>query len=431
MRKEPGYGIKINHMTLIPKDIRDAAKAIDGKVAKTLCAPSTTLSQITGAHIILKFENLQFTGSFKERGALNKLLSLSPERQRAGVIAMSAGNHAQAVAYHARRLGIPAVIVMPRHTPNLKVEHTRAFNAEVILKGEDFDEAGVFAKKLALERNLELIHPYDDEKVMAGQGTVALEMLDMFPDLESIVVPVGGGGFIAGCAIAAKSINPEIAIFGVETERYASMRCVLQGTSPQWGTCTLAEGIAVKEPGCLPLEIIKQHVDDILLVDEGDIEEAVLLLLEVEKTVVEGAGAVGLAAVMKNPNRFHGKKTGLILSGGNIDLLPLSSIIQRGLVRTGRLVRLRVELRDFPGALSEVTRCIADMEANIVEVHHQRAFTDLPLQSAEVEFVVQTRGLSHVDALLKALESSGYPRVTVHRGQLSGCRKASIIEPIL
>lgn len=395
-------------MALIPQDIHDAAKAIKNNIVKTLCAPSTTLSQIAGLPLVLKFENLQFTGSFKERGALNKLLSLSPEDRKTGVIAMSAGNHAQAVAYHAERLGIPAVIVMPRFTPNLKVEHTRGFHAEVILQGEDFDEAGAYAKKLAFERGLELVHPYDDEKVMAGQGTVALEMLETFPDLESIVVPIGGGGFIAGCAVAAKSVNREISIIGVEAEGYASMCCALKGTSPKWAKCTLAEGIAVKEPGCLPLEIIKKNVDDILLVEEKDIEEAVLLLLEVEKTVVEGAGAVGLAAVMKYKNQFGGKKTGLILSGGNIDLLPLSSIIQRGLVKTGRLVRLRVELRDFPGALSEVTRRIADAEANIVEVHHQRAFTDLPLQSAEVEFVVQTRGLSHLHALLETLESFGY-----------------------
>ena len=251
-------------------------------------------------------------------------------------------------------------------------------------------------------------HPYDDEKVMAGQGTVALEMLEVFPDLEFIVVPVGGGGFIAGCAVAAKSINPEISIIGVEAKGYASMFCALKKTPPEWGTGTLAEGIAVKEPGSLPLTIVKEIVDDILLVEEADIEKAVLLLLEVEKTVVEGAGAVGLAAVMKHPSRFKGRKTGLILSGGNIDLLPLSSIIQRGLVRTGRLARLRIELRDFPGALSDVTRCMADAEANIVEVHHQRAFTNLPLQSAEVEFVVQTRGLPHLNAVLEALKSLGY-----------------------
>ena len=390
-------------MTLTLNDIHSAAKTIQGRIVKTLCAPSTTLSEITGASLILKFENLQFTGSFKERGALNKLLSLPPEKRKTGVIAMSAGNHAQAVAYHAERLGIPAVIIMPRYTPNLKVEHTRAFNAEVILKGEDFDEAKDYAKQLAVERSLELIHPYDDEKVMAGQGTVVLEMLEAYPDLESIVVPVGGGGFISGCAVAAKSINPEISIIGVEAEGYASMCCALKNIPPKWAKSSLAEGIAVKEPGSLTLPIVKEQVDDILLVDEVDIEKAVLLLLEVEKTVVEGAGAVGLAAVMKHSSRFKGKETGLILSGGNIDLLPLSSIIQRGLVRTGRLVRLRVELRDSPGALSDVTRCIADAEANIVEVHHQRAFTKLPLQSAEVEFVIETRGLSHLNTILEKL----------------------------
>ncbi len=408
--KMPSFtnGGNFDIMPLTPKDIRNAAKAIDGGVVRTLCAPSATLSEITGASVILKFENLQFTGSFKERGALNKLLTLPPEKRKAGVIAMSAGNHAQAVAYHAQKLGIPAVIVMPRYTPNLKVEHTRDFNAEVILEGEDFDEAGAFAKLLAVERGLELIHPYDDEHVMAGQGTVALEMLEAFPHLNFIVVPVGGGGFIAGCAVAAKSINPEISIIGVEAKGYPSMCCALKETPAKWAKCTLAEGIAVKTPGCLPLAIVKETVDDILMVEEADIEKAVLLLLEIEKTVVEGAGAVGLAAVIKHPSRFRGKKTGLILSGGNIDLLPLSSIIQRGLVRTGRLARLRVELRDFPGALSEVTRCLADDEVNIVEVQHQRAFTNLPLQSAEVEFVIQTRGLPHLNTVLEALTASGY-----------------------
>jgi len=399
-------------MTVTLQDIRDAAEAIGGKVKNTLCVPSVTLSQITGTNLVLKFENLQFTASFKERGALNKLLTLSPQSRKAGVIAMSAGNHAQAVAYHARNLGIRAVIVMPRYTPNLKVEHTRAFGAEVILKGEDFDEAVAFTQKIAAQRGLELIHPYDDEKIIAGQGTVALEMLEAFPDLECLVVPVGGGGFIAGCAVAAKSVNPDIAVMGVEAQRYASVCRALNLAAPEWGRSTIAEGIAVKAPGAIPLEIIKANVDTVLLVDEGDMEEAVLLLLEVEKTVVEGAGAAGLAALMKHPDVFSGKKVGLILSGGNIDLLSLSSIIQRGLVRTGRLVRLKVELRDCPGSLSEVTRRIADAEANIMEVHHQRAFTELPLQSAEVEFVLQTRGLSHVRALIKELKSAGYD---VHR----------------
>ena len=395
-------------MALTPKDVRNAAKNIRGRIVNTLCAPSTTLSKITGASLVLKFENLQFTGSFKERGALNKLLSLPLEKQKAGVIAMSAGNHAQAVACHAQHLGIPAVIVMPKYTPNLKVEHTQAFNAEVILKGEDFDEAGAFAKRLAVERGLELIHPYDDEKVMAGQGTVALEMFEAYPDLECIVVPVGGGGFISGCAVAAKSVNPHISIIGVEAEGYASMCSAMKKMVPNWAKCSLAEGIAVKEPGHLTLPIVREHVDDILLVDEADIEKAVLLLLEIEKTVAEGAGAAGLAAVMKHPTLFKGKRTGLILSGGNIDLLPLSSIIQRGLVRTGRLIRIRVELRDSPGALSNITKIIADSEANIVEVQHQRAFSKLPLQSAEVDLVIETRGLPHLEAILEKIKSSGY-----------------------
>jgi len=400
-------------MTVTPKDIRDAEAAIEGRIKNTFCAPSVTLSQITGADLVLKFENLQFTASFKERGALNKLLALPLEKRKGGVTAVSAGNHAQAVAYHARNLGIHATIVMPRYTPNLKVEHTRAFGADVILEGNDFDEARAFAIQLAAERNLEMIHPYDDEAVIAGQGTVALEMLTAFPDLQCLVVPVGGGGLIAGCAIAAKDIRPDITIIGVEVKRYASVCRALKLAAPEWGQSTIAEGIAVKEPGALPLQIIRKHVDDMLIVDEGDIEAAVLLLLEVEKTVVEGAGAAGLAAVMTHKETFSGRKAGLILSGGNIDLLALSSIIQRGLVRTGRLVRLKVELRDCPGSLSDVARSIAEAEANIVEVHHQRAFTDLPLQSAEVEFVVQTRGLSHLKALLNTLASSGYKAVCV------------------
>jgi len=395
-------------MTLGVEDIREAEKAIRGSIEETPCAHSRVLSQITGADVILKFENLQFTGSFKERGALVKLLSLTPDKQCGGVIAMSAGNHAQAVAYHARRLGIPSVIVMPRFTPNLKVEQTRQLGGEVILHGDGIDEAGACARKLAQERNLCLIHPYDDEKIIAGQGTIALEMLAAFPDLEILLVPIGGGGLISGVAIAAKAVNPAVRVIGVEASRFPSMFRALKELPGEFGRFTIAEGIAVKEPGRLALPIVRDRVDEILLVEEGDIEEAVLLLLEVEKTVVEGAGAVGLAALLKYRERFKGKKAGLILSGGNIDLLVLSSIIQRGLVRSGRLVRLRVELRDLPGALAEVTARIAEADGNIVEVSHQRAFTNLPLQSAEVEFILQTRGLEHVDRIMNALLSAGY-----------------------
>ena len=400
-------------MTITLQDIRDAAVTIRGQIVETPFAHSRTLSGITGAEVFIKFENLQFSGSFKERGALVKLLSLSPEQREKGVIAMSAGNHAQAVAYHARRLGIPAVIVMPRFTPNLKVEHTRTLGAEVILHGEGFDEASVLAHKLAHEKDLFLVHPYDDKKIIAGQGTIAIEMLGAAPNLEILVVPIGGGGLISGIAIAAKGIKPSIEIIGVEVSRFPSMHHSLEGIPVKCGKFTIAEGIAVKEPGRLTLPIVKEFVDEVLLVDEGDIEEAVLLLLEVEKTVAEGAGAAGLAALITCRERFRGRKVGLILSGGNIDLLVLSSIIQRGLVRSGRLVRLRVEVRDFPGALAEVTTRIGSVDANIVDVSHQRAFTHLPLQSAEVEFVLQTRGLDHVKKVLDSLTAAGYKAIWI------------------
>jgi len=395
-------------MTVGLEDIRRAAEAIRHDIIATPCTYSRTLSEITGAEIHIKFENLQFTASFKERGALNRLLALTPEEQARGVTAMSAGNHAQAVAYHARRLGIPAVIVMPRPTPNVKVEHTRAFGAEVILHGEGLDESAAFVRSIVQERGLHLIHPYDDEKVIAGQGTIALEMLEACPDLEVLVVPIGGGGLMAGNAVAARALRPSMEIVGVETARFPSMARALQGEPAVCGTSTLAEGIAVKEPGRLTLPLVRTHVDDILLVDEEDIEKAVLLLLEVEKTVAEGAGAAGMAAVSAYPERFAGRKTGVILSGGNIDLPVLASIIQRGLARTGRLVRLSVRLRDAPGALAEVTRLLGEAEANIVEVHHQRAFANVPLQSADVELVVQTRGPSHAERIVKALDEGGY-----------------------
>jgi len=387
--------------------IREAARAIAEHINRTPCALSRTLSEITGAQVFIKFENLQFTGSFKERGALFKLLSLTPSEHSAGVIAMSAGNHAQAVAYHARRLGIPAVIVMPRFTPHVKVEHTKRFGAEVVLHGEDLTEAGEFASTTAARRGLHLIHPYDDERIIAGQGTVALEFLEAQPALECLLIPVGGGGLIAGNALAAKAINPAIRVFGVQTARYPSMRQALAGEPIRCGRSTLAEGIAVKSPGRLTLPIIREAVEEILLVDENDIEKAVLLFLEGERTVAEGAGAAGLAALLANPERFRGRRVGLVLSGGNIDLMVLSTIIQRGLVRTGRLGRLTVELADSPGSLAEVTAVLGRLEANIVEVLHQRTFVSLPLQSAEVEFILQTRGLPHMRAVVEGLRAEG------------------------
>jgi threonine dehydratase len=390
------------------QDVRDAAATISGAVLDTACLLSRTLSGIAGAQVYLKFENHQFTASFKERGALNKLLSLDAAQRRAGVIAVSAGNHAQGVAHHAQRLDIPAVIVMPRFTPNVKVEQTRAFGAEVILHGENFDEAKAHALQVMVQRQLTLVHPYDDEKIIAGQGTIALEMLDAHPDLDVLIVPVGGGGMIAGMASAARALKPGIEMIGVETLRFPSMYSALKGTRPEFGSNTIADGIAVREPGKLTLEIIRRQVDDIVLVDEGDIEEAMLLLLEIEKTVVEGAGAAGLAGLLLNRTRFAGKKVGVVLSGGNIDPLTLADIIERGMVRAGRLTRLQVQLRDLPGSLAKVTAALAEANANIEEVHHERAFTHLPVQSAVVDFVLQTRGHDHVKQIISVLEAAGF-----------------------
>lgn len=390
------------------ENIRQAAKTILGQADRTPCRYSRQLSEISGATVILKYENLQFTGSFKERGALVKLLSLTPAQRKQGIIAMSAGNHAQAVAYQAKRLGIPVVIVMPCFTPNVKVEKTRAFGAEIIFHGETLDDAIVLGTRLAQERNLTIVHPYDDDRIIAGQGTIALEMLEIYPDLEVLLVPVGGGGLIAGNAIAAKSLCPQIKLVGVQTQRFPSMLKALQGEPIVCGRSTMAEGIAVKTPGKLTLPIVRELVDDILLVDEDEIEEAVRLLLEMEKTVVEGAGAVGLAALLKYREHFIGRKVGIIISGGNIDLPILAEIVQRSMVRSGRLVRLEVEIRDVPGVLADIARYIGETGANIVEVHHQREFTCLPLQSADVEFVLMTRGLTHLEQIMETLTKAGY-----------------------
>ena len=395
-------------MSVTLQDVRNAASAISGAVLHTACLLSRTLSAIAGAQIYLKFENHQFTASFKERGALNKLLSLDAAQRGAGVIAVSAGNHAQGVAYHAKRLNIPAVIVMPRFTPHVKVEQTRVFGAEVILHGGNFDEAKAHALQVMSQRRLTLVHPYDDAQIMAGQGTIALEMLDAQPDLDVLMVPVGGGGMIAGMASAAKALKPGIQIIGVESKRFPSMHCALKRSEPEFGANSIADGIAVKEPGKLTLEIVRKLVDDVLLVDEGDIEQAMLLLLEIEKTVVEGAGVVGLAGVLCNRERFAGKKAGVVLSGGNIDPLTLAEIIERGMVRAGRLTRLQVELRDLPGSLAKVTAALAEANANIEEVHHERAFTRLPVQSAVVDFVLQTRGHEHVQHIIAALDAAGF-----------------------
>ena len=388
-------------------DIQAAAERLQGHLLHTPCVASRTLSDITGAQVYLKFENLQFTASFKERGACNKLALLSaPERAR-GVVAMSAGNHAQGVAYHAQRLAVRAVIVMPVFTPGVKIERTRGFGAEVVLYGNTLDEARNHALQLASQQGLVFVHPYDDPDIVAGQGTVALEMLADVPDLDTLVIAVGGGGLIAGMATAARAMQPGIEIIGVQSVRFPAMFNAIKGTQHPLGSSSIAEGIAVGTPGKLPQDIIRQQVNDLVLVDEGDIEQAIVLLLEVEKTLVEGAGATGLAALLKYPERFQGKRVGLVLCGGNIDPLLLAAIIERGMVRAGRLARLRVSARDVPGTLAVITATVARAGANINEVHHQRAFTTLAAQNVEVELVIQTRGPQHINEVVAALQGAG------------------------
>jgi threonine dehydratase len=388
-------------------DIQTAAQRISGQVLNTPCVESKTLSQITGAQIFLKFENLQFTASFKERGACNKLSTLDLATCK-GVVAMSAGNHAQGVAHHAARLGLRAVIVMPLFTPGVKVENTRRLGAEVVLHGDTLDEARSHALALAASQGLTLVHPYDDPLIIAGQGTVGLEMLQAVPDLDTLVVAVGGGGLIGGIATAAKALRPSIRIIGVQAQRFPAMYNAIKGTQLPQGASSIAEGIAVGRPGVLPQEIIRSLVDDILLVDEGDIEQAIVMLLEIEKTLVEGAGAVGLAAVLKYPELFKGQRVGLVLCGGNIDPLLLSSIIERGMVRAGRLARIRVGARDVPGSLARITAAVAQAGANINEVQHQRAFTLQAAQNVDIELVLQARGHAHVAQVLEALRAQGF-----------------------
>jgi threonine dehydratase len=388
-------------------DIQTAALRINGQVLNTPCVESKTLSQITGAQIFLKFENLQFTASFKERGACNKLSTLDLATCK-GVVAMSAGNHAQGVAHHAARLGLRAVIVMPLFTPGVKVENSRRLGAEVVLHGDTLDEARSHALALAASQGLTLVHPYDDPLIVAGQGTVGLEMLQTVPDLDTLVIAVGGGGLIGGIATAAKALKPGIRIIGVQAQRFPAMYNAIKGTHLPQGASSIAEGIAVGTPGLLPQEIIRSLVDDMLLVDEGDIEQAIVMLLEIEKTLVEGAGAVGLAAVLKYPEMFKGQRVGLVLCGGNIDPLLLSSIIERGMVRAGRLARIRVGARDVPGSLARITAAVAQAGANINEVQHQRAFTLQAAQNVDIELVLQARGHAHVAQVLEALRAQGF-----------------------
>ncbi len=394
-------------MAVTLDDVKAAAGVIAGEVVETPCVHSRTLSEITGAEVVLKLETLQYTASFKDRGALVKLKSLTAEERAAGVVAMSAGNHAQAVAYHAQRLGIAATIVMPRDTPQVKAQNTQRFGARVVLEGEIIDEAAARARELAATEGLVLVHPYDDAKIIAGQGTIGLEMLAADPGLEIVVAPIGGGGLIAGIAVAAKALKPDIEIVGVEAALYPSMHQAIHGQPAECGGRTIAEGIAVETVGKLTLPIVERLVDDVLLVSEDDLERGVQLLLEIEKTVAEGAGGAALAALLAHRDRFAGRRVGLVISGGNIDMRLLSSVILRGLVRDGRIVRLRIEITDTPGTLARVSKIIGDADANIIEVYHQRAFSGLPAKQADLDVVIETHDAEHVRAIMAALAAAG------------------------
>lgn len=393
-------------------DIRGAAKIVEGQIVRTPFHHSFMLSQDLGVDIWLKCENLQRTSSYKERGALHKLLSLTEEERKRGIIAMSAGNHAQGVAYHAGRLGIPTTIIMPVGTPAVKAENTKRWGAHVILEGNSLEEAGRFARKYGDERGLVFVHPYNDARIVAGQGTAGIEMLEDVPDLDVIFVPIGGGGLLAGVAVAAKAIKPDITVIGVEAALYPSMYNLVKGTQMPARGDTLAEGIAVSDPGVIAGEIIKRLVDDVVLVSETDIERATFALLMKEKTVVEGAGSAGLAAIMADRERWKGRKCGVVLTGGNIDPRLLASVLTRELAREGRLSRLTIDIPDRPGELSRVAGVVGGAGANIVEVYHQRVFTDLPARGTELNLVIETRDRSHLEGVLAQLEAKGY-RVVV------------------
>jgi threonine dehydratase len=389
-------------------DVHAAARAISGSVERTPTRHSRTLSDISGCEIWLKFENLQFTASFKDRGALYKLLSLSPDERARGVIAMSAGNHAQGVAYHAGRLGIPTTIVMPVGTPFSKVKHTKGFGARVVLEGATLSESAVAARRIAAEEKLTLIHPYDDPKIMAGQGTVAFEMLFDAPHLDAMVVPVGGGGLISGIAIGAKALKPEIEIYGVQTRVYPSMYNAVKGEALPCAGQTMAEGIAVKDPGTLTTPVVRELVKDILLVGEGELEQAIAGLLEIEKTLVEGAGAAAFAAVMAYPELFAGKKVGLVLSGGNVDMRLLSNVILRMLSREGRILSLVVEIVDRPGVLAQIAALVGEAGGNILEVQHNRMATDTSAKLADLGMTVEARDADHAEEIKAKLEAAGF-----------------------
>lgn len=386
--------------------VQEAARAIAGHVVKTPLSHARTLSEMFGAEVWLKFENLQYTASFKDRGSLFKLLSLSDEVRARGVVAASAGNHAQGVAYHAQRLGTPAAIVMPAFTPYTKVEGVKRFGAEAILKGETLEDAGVEARRIERERGVAFVHPYDDAHVIAGQGTVGLEIAAGPVRFDDVVIPIGGGGLFAGVATALEALSPETRLTGVEAALYPSMFSALRGVEAPVAKPTLAEGIAVKAPGVLTLPIVARRADKIVLVDEAALEIAVELFADIEKTVVEGAGAAALAALMTEPARFAGRKVCLVLSGGNIDAFVLAQTLLRGLARERRIARLRVETPDRPGSLALATRIIAESGGNVLEVRHERLSFDIPIKETQIDFVLETQGQEHLDRIVAALRAA-------------------------
>ena len=393
---------------LTADDVRAAAQRIAGNVVRTPTLYSTTLSQITGADIWLKFENLQFTAAYKERGALNAMLLLGGERMNRGVIAASAGNHAQGLSYHGRRMGVPVTIVMPKTTPMVKVMQTQSVGGTVVLEGESFDEANAHARKLEVELGMTFVHPFDDPHVAAGQGTVALEMLEDVPELDMLVIPVGGGGLASGMGTIARAIKPDIGLIAVEAELYPSMYNLLKGTDLPAGGDTLAEGIAVKEPGKFTSKVLAGLLDDFVLVSESQLETALALLLQIEKVVVEGAGAAGLAAVLAHGDKFRGRKVGIVLSGGNIDTRLLANVLLRDLARSGRLARLRLTLQDRPGALFKVVEEFNQHQVNIIEVYHQRIFTHLPAKGLTADIECEARDGEQIERLVKSLRDKGY-----------------------
>jgi len=398
----------LDHLPVTLDDVRAAHARVSGAVIRTPTLQSQTLSAMTGANIYLKFENLQFTAAYKERGALNRLLLMGDNARKNGVIAASAGNHAQGLAYHGKRLGVPVTIVMPKLTPTVKVMQTEAHGATVVLYGETFEAANAHARALEGERSLTFVHPFDEPDIIVGQGTVALEMLEDAPDIDTLVVPIGGGGLISGMATAAKALRPDLRVIGVEAELYPSMHNVVTGADAPCTGDTLAEGIAVKHPGELTRRFVKTLVDEILLVSERRLEEAVSLLLQIEKTVVEGAGAAGLAALLEHADQFRGRTVGIVLTGGNIDTRLLANVLLRDQVRSGRLARIRIRLQDRPGALVNVFRVIAEQNVNVLEIYHQRVFTDLPAKGLITDIECETRDAPHLARLIAALREAGY-----------------------